>query len=1069
MEDQITQYIQNILQREPAPGEVHGWIAIIEGNVATLEEVRQMIIDSTEAETNVYPVILTYQAIYGRVPDAGGLEYWTSVYASNLGLDDPATTTVNEALVEMLKAFVDPVLTPEFVDRYGANPTGSQFVAAAYQNVLNRLPDQDGLTYWQTRYAQIEASYADSGMTQEEITVQVRAEILEQFVNSAEYKTAAAEEVDAFLAAAADGDADAYDGSLWDKVSVDFTLTTATDRFTGGGSDDTFNAPLDLGIDGLVGVQTLQGSDVLDGGAGVDTLIAELNGTGTTANPRLSSIEILELTSLNGAGALDLSRATGVEEIWNIGSRNDLSVEGVGGPVLIGLDGVRGGTTFAVSYDDDVVFETQDVVANKVGSLGSGAVNLDIWMGNIEFLETLNLQVSNGVYLNLREDANWIENLNISGSGPLALAGEDDFNHLINLNSTGYNEDLNINVSGSRVLESVLTGDGNDAVVVNRMAVNGNFTADLGEGDNTLVVVHENGTLPLGPNNTMTGGRINLLDFSGQLVDDLDGPAIQNVQTLAFAQNTALAVNATLDLTGFDDALTTFSVADFDANGNDFTILEGPADLLITAAQEFDMDGGLLTVEGTVNLTVASAGANPFNSDVVLNGGVKSTTLETLVVNASALSDNSDADVVLSGGLDALVSVEVNAPGDDADLEINNATGDEFGALANVSVTAADDATLAINGNDGVVGVPGTQQTQQITINVTGSGGFPLSTSAGNIAFSSSSLPGGLAIIPYSTSVALLGNGSGLHDAGAASDVASWLNANAPGISATASGNVVTVTWDGFEAVDGLAYQAGLSGGTTGSLDDVMPAAVTAPIPPVLEVFGTGYEALETVVVDAGDDADVELTDVYGAFDLEVTAGDNAWIDLDNTGAVSVNVTATYVDIDVEGDVYGNRDLVEITVTSDSAVVTLEDNLTSFTTLDVSAVATNVVVDTSGAEFSVGAGQYVEYVIGATQDGTAAVDVLFTGNSIREVYNFVGEDLGEIVINGFTAGADPATGDRLDLSQFGINSAGDLIFTVDGANLVITDLGADDFSGSITLVGLGAQADDVAGFNIIYA
>ena len=85
------------------------------------------------------------------------------------------------------------------------------------------------------------------------------------------------------------------------------------------------------------------------------------------------------------------------------------------------------------------------------------------------------------------------------------------------------------------------------------------------------------------------------------------------------------------------------------------------------------------------------------------------------------------------------------------------------------------------------------------------------------------------------------------------------------------------------------------------------------------------------------------------------------------------------------------------------------------------------------------------------------------------MFSFVGSDIGEVEINGFTAGNDPLTGDRIDLSHFNIHSAGELIFTDVGGDLVITDLGGNDFSGSITLVGLAGQATDVSAFNIIYA
>ena len=170
----------------------------------------------------------------------------------------------------------------------------------------------------------------------------------------------------------------------------------------------------------------------------------------------------------------------------------------------------------------------------------------------------------------------------------------------------------------------------------------------------------------------------------------------------------------------------------------------------------------------------------------------------------------------------------------------------------------------------------------------------------------------------------------------------------------------------------------------------------------------------------------------------------------------------------VAGDNIGNRDLVNLVVTGDQANVTLSDDLGSFTTLDVSGVATDVVVNTSAGDFVVSAGNYVNYLIGATSDANnATIDVAFTGNAVRELYNFVGSDIGNVVLTGFTFGADPAIGDRLDISGFAKN-AGQLVFTDVGADLVITDLagGPGDFDGSITIVGAAGQ--DLS-FNIIYA
>lgn len=827
----------------------------------------------------------------------------------------------------------------------------------------------------------------------------------------------------------------------------DFDLTTSADIFTGGDNNDVFNAPLNVGIDGLVAVQTLQGQDVLDGGGGDNTLVAELNGTGTTANPRLSNIQTLELTSVQGVvfgiggpGELDLSRATGVEEVWNIDSRNDLNVLNVTAPVLIGLDGVRGGTEFYVEYDADVVFETQEVVANNVGSPGSGPVDLNIWMGNLEYLTTLNLEVSNGVYMVLGEDANWMENFNISGSGALQLEGDDDFPRLVNLDSTQYTDDLNLDVSGSTVLESVATGDANDRVVVNNLAVDGGLSVDMGGGENTLAINDHGGGI-------LNHNEISNLDFTG---------GVTNVQTLEFVDDVVFFNDGTLDLEGFDVPPATIQFVEFDGNGNDFAIANAGPDLLLRASDEFETGGGELTVDGVVHLTVESTGTG--DSDVRLDNNVSGDVLESLTVSAA----------------------------DDAEVELNSPAG--LSALRDVSVSAAgDDVNLRIYGDSGTAEVHGVHQVETISINVTGGPGIFSTTSQGTIALNSSDIDGGIVTAGYSTTVpGGFSSGSFLHDVGAANDVAAVLDARTE-FDATSGlfDNVVTVTWADVGEQQGIQWFAPGSSATSGVLNGVSTSIVTPGVNPIAMEAGSGFETLETVSVDAADDATVDLVDVYGNFALVVTAGDDADIDLYNTEATSVSVTAVdFADVSIGGDTIGARSLTTVTVDANTADVTLGtadtdpngfaigNDFSSFTTLDVSSVTTHVNVDTSTADFQQAAGQFVTYNIGATQDGTNAIDVDFTGNEAREVFSFVGDDIGEVQLNDFTAGNDPVAGDRIDLSQFSnITSAGDLIFTDDliTNDLIITDLGGDDFGGSIRLAGLAGQADDVASFNIIYA
>jgi hypothetical protein len=74
-----------------------------------------------------------YQAAFARTPDVPGLSFWIDA------IDDGA------ALLQVAEAFIG---SAEFAQKYGANPSDTEFVTLLYQNVLGRLPDQDGFDFW---------------------------------------------------------------------------------------------------------------------------------------------------------------------------------------------------------------------------------------------------------------------------------------------------------------------------------------------------------------------------------------------------------------------------------------------------------------------------------------------------------------------------------------------------------------------------------------------------------------------------------------------------------------------------------------------------------------------------------------------------------------------------------------------------------------------------------------------------------------------------------------------------------------------------------------------------------
>jgi len=102
-------------------------------------------------------VIRFYQAVLGRQPEVGGLNFWLEQFDSG------------EWSTRRIAAFF--VTSEEFVSLYGEDTTNADFVHAVYQNVLRRQPDADGASFW--------IDFLDQGNS--------RAELILLFSNDTEF------------------------------------------------------------------------------------------------------------------------------------------------------------------------------------------------------------------------------------------------------------------------------------------------------------------------------------------------------------------------------------------------------------------------------------------------------------------------------------------------------------------------------------------------------------------------------------------------------------------------------------------------------------------------------------------------------------------------------------------------------------------------------------------------------------------------------------------------------------------------------------------------------------------
>ena len=109
-------------------------------NTLDVNTVERLSFTDTNVALDIGPtqtagsVYMLYQATFNRTPDAAGLGYWIAQVDKGANI----ITTVAATFVT----------SPEFVAKYGSNPSNASYVDNLYQNVLHRSGDAGGIAYW---------------------------------------------------------------------------------------------------------------------------------------------------------------------------------------------------------------------------------------------------------------------------------------------------------------------------------------------------------------------------------------------------------------------------------------------------------------------------------------------------------------------------------------------------------------------------------------------------------------------------------------------------------------------------------------------------------------------------------------------------------------------------------------------------------------------------------------------------------------------------------------------------------------------------------------------------------
>ncbi len=315
---------------------------------------------ATDAQIN--DLVSLYVGYFNRVPDPAGLQFWIDQIDNGREYGTIAGDFAGSVEAKALYPFLE--------NAQDVSPDA--FVTTIYQNLFNREADPAGRAFWievlasgavpvgdmiesiingavdapeaaiPTFDAQVLANKGTVGLnyvTQSNLYRDPNFEIrdLREFL-----EPVTSEPVSVILA---ERDIDAFLEQF--EPNPDFKLQTALtlDADFLDQSDDAIFVV--HAIDGKSIENSLQSSDILNPGRGTDELNATFNNAGTVA-PTLTSVEHIFVEATNGSSTLDLTNATGVQQVWNMSSTAELIIDNIEVGTFIGLQGetITGDTTF---------------------------------------------------------------------------------------------------------------------------------------------------------------------------------------------------------------------------------------------------------------------------------------------------------------------------------------------------------------------------------------------------------------------------------------------------------------------------------------------------------------------------------------------------------------------------------------------------------------------------------------------------------------------------------------------------------------------------------------------------
>lgn len=486
--------------------------------------------------------------------------------------------------------------------------------------------------------------------------------------------------------------------------AVDVKLAANTAKVTGGSGADTFR------FWSAVGTNTLDTTDVVDGGAGRDTL--ELAEGFATALSNVKSIEILGAANSEASDTYDMSVIAGLEELMvtATGAGSKVTASNGVNTVTVRSDNLADGLDY--THKDANASVTLNVDTSKFAAAGNGVdIATTTTVNNIKTL-TINATGKNlaADATNLRTgleassvaaiDGNQLTTINLTGDSDIEIATADTGVTLVDASAFTGNAKLDVATSADMTVKG---GLGNDLILLG----SGKDNVDAGAGNDTVTLDPAN----LASTDTLTGGEgSDTLELSD---DTVFATVAENLTNVSSFEKIQMANDKDLTLT--DDAVTRLG-----GTGITVTRAVGAATQFVSAdgvngsSLTVTVDGSSQTGAGALNYT---AGLAKDNYTGTLNGDIVTVTDYLKLSAADKFNGGAGADTVqvnIDGGaslatLKMLTAAQLSGFKSFNVLNIDDATATYIGvtldntfvdanASANALTVAATDGTTAFNG-----------------------------------------------------------------------------------------------------------------------------------------------------------------------------------------------------------------------------------------------------------------------------------------------------------------------------------------------------------------------------------